>query len=448
MLIQIGAVRLTLLTALARAAAIHAMLAEGGLDVLPLPDKGKKPADAAREAATERCAAAVRLVRKVYVRHPNYTDLVQGVKDGLEGLEERVPLCVGIPISPMLGSITRSLDEVYTVLGTLPFTAEAKLDGQRLQMHIRRDGPQGEDDGRGRWVEADGERVWVRLFSRHLEDMTDKYPDVCSTALQLLSQASDASIRQPFPGTALPPTPQVSALLTANTLTSLIVDAEIVAVDRETGAHRTFQELTNRARKDVRVEEIKVVVEVVAFDLMLLNDVPLLSSPFAHRRHLLRTLLPPRKPTDPLLARWSHIPSVDSADMESRADLQAFFNQVVEQKAEGLMVKLLEGAGEAPAEDYDDDDDDDTNDAKPEETETKTSRRKALPATYEPDQRSQGWLKVKKGEPTPSHSQQTTSKGWATASTSCPSGHGGAAGARQAGGVPSCSRRAMPTLAR
>ena len=67
----------------------------------------------------------------------------------------------------MLGSITRSLSEVFTRLGTLPFTAESKLDGQRVQIHARTDGPQGEDDGGGRWVQGDdGAKVWVRLFSR------------------------------------------------------------------------------------------------------------------------------------------------------------------------------------------------------------------------------------------------------------------------------------------
>lgn len=67
----------------------------------------------------------------------------------------------------MLGSITRSLQEVFNRLGTLPFTAEAKLDGQRVQVHARLEGPEGEDDGGGRWVQNDaGDKIWVRLFSR------------------------------------------------------------------------------------------------------------------------------------------------------------------------------------------------------------------------------------------------------------------------------------------
>lgn len=43
-----------------------------------------------------RCVEATKLVRKVYVRHPNYGDLVKGIEGhGLEGLEERVPVSVG-----------------------------------------------------------------------------------------------------------------------------------------------------------------------------------------------------------------------------------------------------------------------------------------------------------------------------------------------------------------
>lgn len=91
----------------------------------------------------------------------------------------------GTPLQPMLGSITRSLTEVYTRLGSRPFVSEAKLDGQRGQIHVALEAPTGES-GRGTWYDptqsgAKGERIWVRLFSRHLEDQTDKYPDMFPT---------------------------------------------------------------------------------------------------------------------------------------------------------------------------------------------------------------------------------------------------------------------------
>lgn len=153
--------------------------------------KPKIEPDPVRDEVEARCMDAVRLVRKVYVRHPNYGDLARGLEhEGTSGLEDRVKVsvgqcshqscvvsaqeqrvtdrAVGIPLSPMLGSITRSLNEVFTRLNSLPFTAEAKLDGQRVQIHARVDGPQGEDDGGGRWVQSDNAKVWVRLFSRYV----------------------------------------------------------------------------------------------------------------------------------------------------------------------------------------------------------------------------------------------------------------------------------------
>jgi DNA ligase-1 len=67
--------------------------------------------------------------------------------------------------------------------------------------------------------------------------------------------------------------PGAASLLEANSITSLIMDAEVVAVDRDSGAFRTFQDLTARAKKDVKVEDVKVGVGVFAFDLMELNGV-------------------------------------------------------------------------------------------------------------------------------------------------------------------------------
>ena len=53
--------------------------------------------------------------------------------------------------------------------------------------------------------------------------------------------------------------------------TSFIIDSEIVALDPETGALKTFQELSNRARKDVQLAEVRVAVGVFAFDMMFLD---------------------------------------------------------------------------------------------------------------------------------------------------------------------------------
>jgi DNA ligase-1 len=53
----------------------------------------------------------------------------------------------------------RSLDDVYERVNGLPFTAEFKYDGQRVQIHAQK---------------GDASKFDVSLFSRHLEDMTEK----------------------------------------------------------------------------------------------------------------------------------------------------------------------------------------------------------------------------------------------------------------------------------
>lgn len=101
--------------------------------------------------------------------------------------------------------------------------------------------------------------------------MTEKYPDISQMVLKLLTRKLPASPAD-FPSTTSRPPERLVDLLRTEKITSFVMDAEVVAIDKETGAYRTFQELSNRAKKGVRVEDIKVVVGVYAFDLMLLND--------------------------------------------------------------------------------------------------------------------------------------------------------------------------------
>lgn len=105
----------TLLTAIARAftlstppqgSDLHATQEE--LDeIKPLPapvEKGKrKPKvepDPVREQVEAKCVHANAIVRRVYVRHPNFDDLLRGLlQGGLDELDTRVPLSVGTSAS-------------------------------------------------------------------------------------------------------------------------------------------------------------------------------------------------------------------------------------------------------------------------------------------------------------------------------------------------------------
>ncbi|KAH7888551.1 ATP-dependent DNA ligase [Phlebopus sp. FC_14] len=352
--LRVGAVRTSILTALARALVLTAPsnltspISEASpyhasskflAAIEPFPENTKRKVnDARRDELSAKCASAEALVKQVYVQHPNFDHIVAGLfEGGLDGLSDRVPLTVGIPLHPTLGSPTRSLDEIYERLNDMPFTAEFKYDGQRAQIHASRLG----DD-----------LPSVRIFSRHLENMTTKYPDVVSLFMRIFQRVSN--------------------------LKSLIIDSEIAAIDPNDGSIRSFQELSNRAKKDVELGDIKVSVCVFVFDLMYLDGEILLERPFRERRGLLRTRFPPLMPDEKGVARLDHVESCESE--EGRDVIEGFWQKAVDSRCEGLMIKLLD-CGEVQEEIP--------------QQKGKT-RKKPLPATYEPDKRTSAWLKLKK----------------------------------------------------
>ncbi|KAH6914299.1 DNA ligase [Coprinopsis sp. MPI-PUGE-AT-0042] len=349
--LRVGAVRTSILTALARAMALHFASSEvppsslslyASSDLIQRVAKSlanKKSSDPASEDELKAIFAnAEATVKEVYVQHPCYDDIVAALlQHGLPYLGLHVPLTVGIPLHPTLGSPTRSLNEIYERLGDAAFSAELKYDGQRAQIHV---------------TATDGKPI-VKLFSRHLEDMTTKYPDIVALMESLVAQSSST--------------------------TRFILDAEIVAIDPVTGDLRSFQELSNRSRKDVQLDDIKVPVCVYAFDLLYHNDESLLSTPFRERRRLLRTHFASTTPDDTRIARFDFVESCEST--EGMSVVADFWERAVAGRCEGLMVKVLDSMAIGETE------------ATPA---GRTSRKARLPATYEPDKRTSAWLKLKK----------------------------------------------------
>lgn len=106
-------------------------------------------------------------------------------------------------------------------------------------------------------------KVTVKIFSRHLEDMTTKVSVVCRNLSLFLMSLSYQY-------------PDVVSLVecifkNAPETGSFIMDSEIVAIDPSDGSLKSFQELSTRSRKDVRLEDVRVTVGVFAFDLMYLD---------------------------------------------------------------------------------------------------------------------------------------------------------------------------------
>ncbi|MEU9965055.1 ATP-dependent DNA ligase [Streptomyces malaysiensis] len=196
---------------------------------------------------------------------------------------------VGRPVLPMLAQSAKDLDEAMDRLG--PCAVEEKLDGIRVQVH--RDG-------------AD-----VRIYTRTLDEITDRLPEVVTAAREL---AVDRAI----------------------------LDGEVILLDAE-GRPRPFQETSGRvgSRLDVPGASAALPLSPVFFDLLVVDDRDLLDLP-AHERHaeLARITPGPR--------RVRRLVADDPADPEIRRAAREFAADVLARGHEGVLVKALEapyGAG-------------------------------------------------------------------------------------------------------
>ena len=248
-----------------------------------------------KEDLAEVWSKSEEVVKACFARRPNYNDLVPALLEvGVcEELLIRCGLALHIPLRPMLGNITRDLGDMLSKLEGRNFSCEYKYDGQRAQVHCDENGK-------------------VTIFSRHLEVMTEKYPDLVALVPQIRGEG----------------------------VGSFILEGEVVAVDRDTGDLKPFQTLANRARKDVSIETVKVDVCLFSFDLMYLNGQELLSRPFRERRELLRSLFK----EIPNHFTWVKCLDATSEDAEAVSD---FFKSATDMKCEGVMVKILDSLSDA-----------------------------------------------------------------------------------------------------
>lgn len=320
--LRIGAVKTTMLIALARAFTLN-----------KAEDSTAHLTDISQFDKSERInifKRAEQIVKQSFARKPNYNRLVPALLGGgIESLLSGEEIELGVPIKPMLGLITKDLNDMFTRLANQRYTCEYKYDGQRAQIHCNEAGE-------------------VTIFSRHLEKMTEKYPDLCA----LIPSIRGSEVR------------------------SFVMEGEVVAWDK-LGGMQNFQSLAARARKHVEVGSVKQQVCLFAFDIMYLNGNSLLSKSLRDRRALLQSEF------KEIPDQFTFVKSIDYPE-NNEDDVHAFFKAATDAKCEGIMAKLLEDevfADPPPLADG---------------LFKKTSRKKELLATYTPDQRLESWLKVKK----------------------------------------------------
>ncbi|MGA5502734.1 ATP-dependent DNA ligase [Streptomyces umbrinus] len=202
--------------------------------------------------------------------------------DGPEALAE-FRLTVGRPVQPMLAHSASSVTEAIDKLG--PCAVEEKLDGIRVQVH--RDG----DD--------------VRLYTRTLDDITDRLPELTSAARELKGE-------------------------------HFILDGEVIAFD-EGGRPRSFQDIAGRvgSRVDVATAAEAVPVSPVFFDALSVDGRDLLDLPFAERHTELARLVP-----EPMRVRRTLV--ADPANERARAAAEQFLADTLKRGHEGVVLKGLD----------------------------------------------------------------------------------------------------------
>lgn len=194
---------------------------------------------------------------------------------------ERLEVRPGNPVRPMLAQRLTTAEEILVKLGGV-CAVEYKYDGERVQAHRL--------DGR------------IQLFSRRLEDITAQFPD----AVGLLRQGLRPK--------------------------RAILEAEIVAVDPDTGELRPFQELMQRRRKyGIEQAALRIPVGLFCFDLLYGEGGDLTRRSYMERRRALEGAV---KASDRLqLATWKVVRSVD--------ELEAFFEQAIADGCEGVLCKSV-----------------------------------------------------------------------------------------------------------
>ena len=204
------------------------------------------------------------------------------LEEGAAGLA-RFSLRLLSPVAPMLASPAGDAEEALERLGEAAF--EYKLDGARLQVHRA-----GEE---------------VRVFTRQLQDVTARVPEVVEWAMGL-------PVRE------------------------AVVEGEALVL-RSDGRPRPFQETMRRLgrSKDVEAARRDLPLSSFFFDLLHLEgEGPLVSIPYVQRVERLQRLVEPAV----------LLPRLVTRDAE---EAERFFGQAIDAGHEGLMAKSLEAPYEA-----------------------------------------------------------------------------------------------------
>jgi len=214
-------------------------------------------------------------VRQAFMVAPDIGALARAaLEEGPAGLA-RFSLTLFKPVAPMLANSAENVDEALGRLGEAAW--EYKLDGARIQVHKG-----GED---------------VRIFTRQLQDVTDRLPEIVAWARTLPAREA-------------------------------VLDGEAIAL-RPDGKPQPFQVTMRRLgrQKDVVALQQEIPVSPFMFDVLFLGGTPLIAQPYRERTRLLSEVAPS-----------ATVPRIETKDSD---EARAFFQAALAAGHEGVMAKSL-----------------------------------------------------------------------------------------------------------
>ncbi|MFF9428020.1 ATP-dependent DNA ligase [Streptomyces sp. NPDC014746] len=238
----------------------------------------------ALEGVAQAAGVAAGELRRAVMLEGSLPPVAQAVlAEGASALE-RFTLRVGSPVQPMLAHTAASVAEAVAALGAC--AVEEKLDGIRVQVHRR-----GDD---------------VRAYTRSLDDITDRLPEVVAMARAV---AADA----------------------------FILDGEMIAVDPGTGRPVSFQSIAGRvgSRADVAGARATLPLTAVFFDVLAVEGESLIDRPGPERHAALARLLPESQ-------RVRRTIVTDPADPAQTEAAERFYADTLARGHEGVLVKALD----------------------------------------------------------------------------------------------------------
>jgi len=200
-----------------------------------------------------------------------------------KGIEEIMKFQVQVfnPIRPMLADRIRSEEDTVKKFQD-DFAVEYKLDGERAQIHKQKD--------------------TIMIFSRSLENITSYYPDIVE---------------------------KISKLIISD---NVILEAEVVAMNSNSGDFLPFQELMHRRRKyEIDDAVTKYPITVNFFDVLFSDEKNCMDMEYIERRRLLEKII-----KEDEFARL-----IPMSIINSKEQVLEVLENSINSGCEGLMLKQL-----------------------------------------------------------------------------------------------------------